>query len=131
MNWKRALLGGLLAEVLVVVLIAPVVLVAGLDSLDDPANVPASVGIAIVIASFVAPVVMTQWVARRANSRLLLHGFLVGFTAFVVYMIPMALSGESQPAIYWAAHAMKILGGLTGGFVAMRRRAGRASAVLT
>ena len=131
MNWKRALLGGLLAEVLVVVLIAPVVLVAGLDSLDDPANLPASVGIGIVIASFVAPVVMTQWVARRANSRLLLHGFLVGFTAFVVYMIPMTLSGESQPAIYWAAHAMKILGGLTGGFVATRRRAGRATALVS
>ena len=131
MNWKRALLGGLLAEVLVVVLIAPVVLVAGLDSLDDPANLPASVGYSIVLASFVAPVLMTQWVARRAASRLLLHGFLVGFTAFVVYMIPMTLSGESQPAIYWAAHAMKILGGLTGGFVAARRRTGRVTAVVT
>src|SRR6266540_60525 len=88
MNWIRVLIGGFLAEVLVIVLIAPVVLVAGLDTLDDPANLPASVGYGIVLASFIAPLVMTQWVVKRATSQFVLHGLLVGFTAFVVYMIP-------------------------------------------
>ena len=125
MNWKRALLGGLLAEVLVMVLIAPVAFAVGLDSLSDPANVPPALGYSIVIASFVAPLMLTQWVARRVSSQFVLHGALVGFTAFAIYMIPMTLSGESQPPIYWAAHAAKILGGLTGGFVAARRHAGR------
>ena len=128
MNWMRALLGGLLAEVLVIVLISPVVLVVGLDKLGDPANVPASIGYSIVIASFIAPLLLTQWVVKRLTSQFIFHGFLVGLTAFVIYMIPMTLSGESQPPIYWAAHAAKILGGLTGGFVAARRHAGRGTA---
>ena len=129
MNWTRALLGGLLAEVLVLILIAPVALAVGVDTLSDPGTIPALLGYSIVIASFVAPLVVTQWVVRRATSQLVLHGLLVGFTAFVIYMIPMTLSGESQPPIYWAAHAAKILGGLTGGFVAVRRLAGRRTPV--
>ncbi|HZJ33952.1 MAG TPA: hypothetical protein VFD21_20420 [Vicinamibacterales bacterium] len=129
MKWTRALLGGLLAEIFVIVLISPVVLVVGLDKLGDPANVPLSIGYSIVIASFIAPAVLTQWVAKPLTSQFVFHGFLVGFTAFVIYMIPMTLSGESQPPIYWAAHAAKILGGLTGGFVAARRHAGRGTAV--
>ena len=129
MKWTRALLGGLLAEIFVIVLISPVVLVVGLDKLGDPANVPLSIGYSIVIASFIAPAVLTQWVAKPLTSQFVFHGFLVGFTAFVIYMIPMTLSGESQPPIYWAAHAAKILGGLTGGFVAAQRHAGRGTAV--
>ena len=129
MNWKRALLGGLLAEVLVLILISPVAFAVGLDKLGDPANVPPAIGYAIVIASFVAPILLTQWVAKRLTGQFVFHGFLVGFTAFVIYMIPMTLSGESQPPIYWAAHAAKILGGLTGGFVAARRQAVRGTAL--
>ena len=89
---------------------------------------PPALNAAIVVASFIAPLLLTQWVARRLTSQFVLHGFLVGFTAFVIYMIPMTLSGESQPLIYWIAHAMKILGGLTGGLVAaagMRARRDR------
>jgi hypothetical protein len=122
MNWTRAILGGLLAEVLVLVLIAPIALEVGLDTLSDPANIPASIGYGVVVASFVAPFVLVQWVARRVASRFVLHGALVGFTAFVVYMIPMTLSGESQPPIYWVAHAMKLLGGVAGGLWAARRQ---------
>ena len=129
MKWKRALLGGLLAELFVLVLISPVVLLVGIDKLGDPANVPLSIGYSIVIASFVAPVLLTQWVAKPLTSQFVLHGFLVGFTAFVIYMIPMTLSGESQPPIYWIAHAAKLLGGLTGGFVAARRHVARGTAV--
>ncbi len=131
MNWIRVLFGGLLAEVLVIVLIAPVALVVGLDSLGDPANVPVALGYSIVIASFVAPLLLTQWVVRKVSSQLVLHGTLVGFVAFAIYMIPMTLSGESQPAIYWAAHAAKILGGFTGGVMAVRRQAARVTAVAT
>lgn len=125
MNWTRALLGGLLAELLVLALIAPVAVAVGLDSLGDPANVPPLVGYSIVAASFLAPLLLTQWVARRVSTQLVLHGALVGFAAFVIYMIPMTLSGEAQPPIYWAAHAAKILGGVTGGVVAARRQAAR------
>ena len=126
MRWVRAIVGGLLAEVLVLLLILPVALAVGFDlSTGDPSAVPPALNAAIVIGSFIGPLVMTQWVAKRVTSRLVLHGFLVGFTAFVIYMIPMTLSGEAQPPIYWVAHAVKILGGITGGLVAARRQVGR------
>jgi putative membrane protein (TIGR04086 family) len=130
MRWLRAILGGVLAEMLVLVMILPVAYAVGFDlSSSDPSTVPPALNAAIVVASFIAPLLLTQWVARRLTSQFLLHGFLVGFTAFVIYMIPMTLSGESQPLIYWIAHAMKILGGVTGGLVAARRHAGRAITV--
>jgi hypothetical protein len=128
MRWLRAILGGVLAEVLVLVLILPVAVAVGFDlSTGDPASVPPALNAAIVIASFVAPLLLTQWVARRLATDFLVHGLLVGVTAFAVYMIPMILSGESQPLVYWIAHAMKILGGLTGGAVAARRYAVRST----
>ena len=100
MRWLRAILGGLLAEMLVLVMILPVAYAVGFDlSASDPASVPPALNAAIVVASFVAPLLLTQWVARRLTSQFVLHGFLVGFTAFVIYMIPMTLSGESQPLI--------------------------------
>ena len=130
MRWLRAIVGGLLAETLVLVMILPVAYAVGFDlSAADPASVPPALNAAIVVASFAAPLLLTQWVARRLTSEFVLHGFLVGFTAFVIYMIPMTLAGESQPVMYWIAHAMKILGGLAGGFVASRRHAARGATV--
>lgn len=130
MRWLRAVLGGIIAEMLVLVMILPVAFAVGYDlSTGDPSAVPPALNAAIVIASFIAPLLLAQWVVRRLTSQFVLHGFLVGFTAFIVYMIPMTLSGESQPPIYWIAHAMKILGGVTGGFVAARRHAARRTTV--
>ena len=130
MRWLRAILGGFLAEVLVMILILPVAFAVGYDlTSGDPSSVPPALNTAIVIASFIAPLLLTQWVAKKATSQFVQHGFLVGFTAFVIYMIPMVLSGAAQPLVYWIAHAMKILGGVTGGYVAARRRAPRPVAV--
>ena len=129
MNWKRALIGGFLAEILVLVVVLPVALAVGYDlSAGDPSSVPPALNAAIIIGSFIAPLLVTQWVAKRVSGQLVLHGAIVGVTAFVIYMIPMTLSGETQPLAYWVAHAAKILGGLTGGFVAARRRAARGTA---
>jgi hypothetical protein len=126
MHWIRAVIGGVLAEVLVLALILPVALAVGFDlSTGDSSSVPPALNAAIVVASFVAPLLLTQWVAKKVASGFVLHGLLVGFTAFVIYMIPMTLAGESQPAVYWVAHVMKILGGLSGGLVAARRYAAR------
>jgi putative membrane protein (TIGR04086 family) len=130
MRWLRSILGGILAEMLVLVLILPVALAVGFDlSTGDPSSVPPALNAAIVVASFAAPLLLTQWVARRLTSQFVLHGVLVGFTAFAIYMIPMTLSGETQPLVYWIAHAMKILGGVAGGVVAARRYVARGAAV--
>ena len=131
MNWVRAIVGGILAEVLLIVVLMPVVLIFfSMETLQDPDNLPVVIAFIIVAGSFAMPALMTQWVAKRASSRLVLHGLLVGFTAFVVYATPMFVTGEHQPPLYWFAHAMKILGGLTGGFVAARRHPARRAAVI-
>ena len=130
MNWLRAIWGGILAEQLLIVVLMPVVLIFySTETLQHPDNLPAVIAFIIVAGSFAMPALVTQWVAKRASSRLVLHGLLVGFTAFVVYATPMFLAGEHQPPLYWFAHAMKILGGLTGGFVAAKRLAARGTAV--
>ena len=130
MNWKRAIAGGLLAELLLVVVLMPVVfLFSDFEILQNPDNLPFAIAFLVVTGLFVVPALLAQWVAKRASSRLVLHGLLVGFTAFVVYATPLMLAGEHQPPLYWFAHAMKILGGLTGGFVAARRLATRGTAV--
>ena len=130
MNWMRAIGGGILAELLLFVVLMPVVLIFfSMETLQNRDNLPLAIAIIVVAGSFVMPALMTQWVAKRATSRLVLHGLLVGFTAFVVYATPMVLAGEHQPPLYWAAHAMKILGGLTGGYIAARRLATRGIAV--
>ena len=116
-------------ELLIVVLMPVVLIFFSMETLQNPDNLPLVIAFIIVAGSFAMPALMTQWVAKRAPSRLVLHGLLVGFTAFVVYATPMFLAGEHQPPLYWFAHAMKILGGLTGGFVAARRHAARGSAV--
>jgi hypothetical protein len=130
MNWMRAIAGGILAELLLIVVLMPVVLIFyGIETLQTPDNLPFAIAFIVVAGSFVMPALLTQWVAQRAQSRLVLHGLLVGFTAFVVYATPMFVAGEHQPPLYWFAHAMKILGGLTGGFIAARRLASRRTTV--
>ena len=130
MNWMRAIGGGILAELLLIVVLMPVVFAFyDLDTLQNPDNLPLAIAVIIVAGSFLMPALLTQWVAKRATSRLVLHGLLVGFTAFVVYATPMFAAGEHQPPLYWFAHAMKILGGLTGGFVAAKRLAARGTAM--
>jgi hypothetical protein len=130
MNWMRAIVGGILAELLLVVVLMPVVFIFyDFETLQDPDNLPFPIAFLVVAGSFVMPALLTQWVAKRASSRLVLHGLLVGFTAFVVYVTPLMLAGEQQPPLYWFAHAMKILGCLTGGFIAARRLATRGTAV--
>ncbi len=75
MNWTRALIGGFLAEVLVLVLVVPVALAVGYDlSAGDPSSVPPALNAAIVIGSFMAPLLVTQWVATRAPGRLVARG---------------------------------------------------------
>ena len=130
MNWMRAIGGGILAELLLIIVLMPVVLIFyGMETLQTPDNLPFAIAFIIVAGSFVMPALLTQWVAKRAPSRLVLHGLLVGFTAFAVYATPMFVAGEHQPPLYWFAHAMKILGGLTGGFIAAKRLAARGTAM--
>ena len=59
------------------------------------------------------------WVGRRAGSRFILHGTLVGVVAALIY-IGLTV-GQTLPLAYVVSHFLKVLGGMAGGFVASRQ----------
>jgi len=108
-HWLRILLGGFLAEVSVIALVIPISLLFGKKTVPYVA----------LLGSLLACFVFAIWVGRRLNSRFVLHGILVGLVATLIYV---ALTrGGPEPLAYLVAHALKILGGAAGGFVAARR----------
>jgi putative membrane protein (TIGR04086 family) len=113
-RWGWILLGGFLAELAVFVIVIPLSLLAGQASLLYSAPP----------ASFAATFVFGIWVARKAPQRRVLHGALVGVVAMLIYL-GMTL-GQPEPLAYVIAHVLKVLGGIAGGFVAMKRGAANA-----
>jgi uncharacterized membrane protein HdeD (DUF308 family) len=114
LRWGRVLVGGLLAELLVIAIVFPVLALFGQQAFLA----------SILIASAVMPFIFAVWVGRRVESRFVLHGALVGVVAALVYM---GLAwGQPQPLLYKIAHVFKVIGGVAGGVVASRLKpAGR------
>ena len=77
-----------------------------------------------LVSSFVMVFVFTLWLGRRIESGFVLHGILVGVVAMLLFVaLNFGLNGTlEEPPMYWVAHGLKVLGGLTGGLVADRRR---------
>jgi hypothetical protein len=115
-HWLRVLIGGFLAEASVFVVVIPVLLLHGQHALLYAA--PA--------ASLVTCFLFALWVGRGVDSRLILHGALVGVVATLLYV--GLTRARPEPFAYLVAHALKILGGAAGGFVAERRRPATAKA---
>jgi putative membrane protein (TIGR04086 family) len=105
-RWLRILIGGFLAELAVFVFVIPISLHFGQHSLFYTAPP----------ASLVACFLLAMWVGRRIDSQFLLHGFLVGVFATLIYV--GLTRGAPEPAAYLLAHGLKMLGGAAGGFVA-------------
>ena len=108
-RWGWILLGGFLAEVAIFVIVIPLSLLMGQQSLLYSAPP----------ASFAAAFVFGLWVARKARERRVLHGTLVGVIAMLIY-IGTSL-GRPEPVAYVIAHVLKVLGGVMGGFVASKQ----------
>ena len=115
LRWGRVLVGGFLAESLVIAIVFPALYLFGQRAFLA----------SILVASAVLPFIFAVWVGRRIESRFVLHGALVGLVAVLVYM---GLAwGQPQPLLYKIAHGLKVVGGMAGGVVASRRKpAGRA-----
>ena len=109
-HWGRILLGGLLAEVALILAIVPL----GSRLGDNFLHYAAPPG------SFVTCFLGALWVCRRSESRFLLHGTLVGVVAALIYF--SLTRAQPEPFAYILAHALKLVGGACGGFVAERRR---------
>lgn len=119
LRWGRVVLGGFLAELLLIIAVIPVYATgAGQTVLN----------IIAVAGSFVAFVPVAWWLGRTIP-RPVLHGVLMGAFAAVVYTL-MFLVGRQvdpttppMPAIYYVGHLLKLVGGATGGWLATRATA--------
>jgi hypothetical protein len=132
--WGRIVLGGFLVEAVLMAITIPLFMYGG----------EALIPYLGVIGSLVVTFLFGWWVARRAPSRHVLHGLMVGVVAMAIYGVmyvvgsqfaPPEAQGEPMPLIYYVAgHGFKLLGGAVGGLMVardQRRRddAGRARAV--
>jgi putative membrane protein (TIGR04086 family) len=107
-HWARILVGGLLAEVALILAIVPL----GLRLGDKFLHYAAPPG------SFVMCFLGALWVCRRIESHFILQGSLVGVVGALIYV---ALTrAQPEPLAYIVAHALKLVGGAFGGFVAQR-----------
>jgi putative membrane protein (TIGR04086 family) len=109
-HWGRILAGGILAEVALIIAIVPLGLRLGETFLHYTAPP----------GSFVTCFVGAWWVARRIESRFVLHGVLVGVVAALIYV--GLTRAQPEPLAYIFAHALKLAGGACGAIVAHRRR---------
>jgi putative membrane protein (TIGR04086 family) len=77
-----------------------------------------------IVASFVMMYLATLWLGKRVDSDFVLHGALVGLTALVLFTLlwTFGTGSPDQPLPYIAAHCMKVLGGIAGGYVVKQRR---------
>jgi hypothetical protein len=109
-HWGRILLGGLLAEVALILAIVPLGLRVGGNFMSYTAPP----------GSFITCFLAALWVCGGVESRFILQGTLVGVVAALIYV---ALSrAQPEPVAYIVAHALKLAGGACGGFVIQRRR---------
>ena len=113
--WGRVVAGGLAAEFLLFALVFPVRAAFGETAFLA----------SILVGSAAMPFVLALWVCRGGRPNAMLNGALVGVVAAAFYILLFTITapGQSQPLLYQAAHVLKVLGGLSGGFVVTRRRA--------
>ena len=110
-HWVRVLTGGFLAEAAVFMVVIPVLKFSG----------PRAVLFVVPVACLVMCFLFGVWVGRRIESRFVLHGFLVGVVATVLYLA--VTRAQPEPFAFILAHALKLAGGAAGGLVAGRQRA--------
>ena len=116
LRWGRILLGGFLAELLLIVVVIPLRAAGSSES---------ALTALAVVGSFVVFVPIAWWLGRSL-ARPVLHGVLMGAAAIAIYLlltVAATLFGPETgptPWLYYVAHALKLAGGATGGWLAAR-----------
>jgi putative membrane protein (TIGR04086 family) len=109
-RWSRIVIFGFLSELAVFAVFIPSTMLLG----ERPGMYTA------VIGSFVMPFLFGRWAARKVKSKFALHGLLVGAVGVIIYLGLTRL--QPEPALYIFGHALKLLGGGLGGYVARPQR---------
>jgi hypothetical protein len=117
LRWGRIMLGGFLAELILIVAVIPMRAAGSGES---------AITILAVAGSFAAFVPVAWWLARPL-ARPILHGVLMGAAAAALYTLLTVLGKmfgppdlPPTPFIYYVAHVLKLAGGATGGWLAAR-----------
>ena len=116
LRWGRIIGGGLLGELLLVLMVIPLYAAASSDTV---------ITWAAVLGSFVMFVPVGWWLTRTLPRRIL-HGALMGAAAAAIYMLVgfasqvFVADAPAVPLIYYAAHVLKMAGGATGGWLSQR-----------
>jgi putative membrane protein (TIGR04086 family) len=118
-NWKRVVIAGIWAELLLGAIYFPARQYAG------------SAFPAIAVVAMIGSMLLgALWAAGRIDSRFVLHGVLVGIAAnvlfYVLFFSLRSVLMSDQPSGSVANHlldaALKVLGGALGGYVGRIRR---------
>jgi hypothetical protein len=109
-QWGRVVLAAFLMEVVLIAIAVPLFMSGSGDVLVY----------VIPPAALVATFIITMWIGRGIHSKFVLHGVLIGIVGTLMYV---ALTrAKPEPWQYWAAHALKIIGGAAAGVVVDRRQ---------
>jgi hypothetical protein len=116
LRWGRIVLGGFLAEVLLIVAVIPMYAAGAGES---------AITVLALAGSFVAVALVAWWMCRPLP-RPVLHGVLMGVAATLIYTA-MSVAGRLAdptappiPLIYYVGHALKLAGGAAGSWLAAR-----------
>lgn len=128
-HWWRVLLGGLLIEVVLAVVLLGGFALAGVDLAKGVSTASAVI---IGVGCFVAAFLIVLWLGRGIQSQLVLHGFLIGLVATLIYVGLVAGSGQMStalaaygPATFVTVNAVRLVGAMLGGLACERRTAAR------
>jgi hypothetical protein len=95
-QWIRVLLGGFLIEIMLAVVLIGGFAAAGVDLQKDISALSSTI---IGVVCFAAAFLVSFWLGRGIRSDLVLHGFLIGLVATVLYLGLVAGSGQMPTAL--------------------------------
>jgi hypothetical protein len=128
-HWFRVLLGGFLIEVVLAIVLLGGFAAAGVDIANGVSTASALI---IGVGCFAAAFLIVLWLGRGIQSQLVLHGFLMGLVATLIYVGLVAGSGQMSaalaaygPATFVTLNAVRLVGAVCGGVACGRRRAVR------
>ncbi|HKE85408.1 MAG TPA: hypothetical protein VKB50_16715 [Vicinamibacterales bacterium] len=127
--WFRVLLGGFLIEVVLAVVLLGGFAAAGVDIANGVSTASAVI---IGVGCFAAAFLIVLWLGRAIKDHLVLHGFLMGLVATLIYVGLVAGAGQMTtalatygPATFVTLNAVRIVGAVCGGVACEHRRAAR------
>jgi hypothetical protein len=124
LRWVRAILAGIGAEVLTILVIVLAVSIyrAGGHTADDVERFGGQAGLVIGPAGgALFTFVMALWALRGVSGRYLAHGLLVAVGAIALHLVGVSAAPGGFRPIYLGADAAKLAAGLIAGLIAARR----------